>query len=114
MSIRVIGPIGIRYPVGMLAKGEVVESHEHTFDHVTFCFSGAFRIEAEVNGQQVVAEIFAPRPDKPNQNHVLIKAGVKHKLIALEDNSLYQCVYTHRDTRGEVSDHYTGWPKAYG
>jgi hypothetical protein len=114
MSIRVIGPIGIRYPVGLLAKGDVVESHAHTFDHVTFCFAGGFRIDAVVNGEPVSTEIWAPRPDKPAQEHVLIKAGVEHTLTALEDNSTYRCVYTHRDTRGEVSDVYTGWPRAYG
>jgi hypothetical protein len=115
MTIRAIGPIGVRYPAeGMQAKGTVVESHAHTFDHVTYCFAGAYRIDAVVNGKPVTTEIYSARPGKPTQNHCTIKAGVKHSLTALEDNSTYQCIYAHRDTRGEVVEHYTGWPLAYG
>lgn len=112
--IRVIGPLGIRYPTGLQAAGDGNDSHAHTFDHVTICTLGAYRVEATVNGEQVVTEIRAPRPDKPAMNMLLIKAGVEHKLTALEDNSKYECLYLHRDARGELVEHYTGWPKAYG
>jgi len=97
-----------------MAKGEVRQSHAHDFTHVTVCFQGAFRIRATVNGQPVVTEIYSSRPDKPAQNHCIIHAGIEHSLEALEDNSHYQCWYAHRDTRGEVVERYTGWPKAYG
>lgn len=113
--IRKRGSFGVRLAdQGMQAKGEVVESHAHTFPHMTLCFSGAYRIEAIVDGQKVTTEIYSSRPDKPAQNYCEIKAGIEHKLIALEDNSTYQCWYVHRDSRGEVTEEYTGWPKAYG
>lgn len=112
--IRSIGPLGIRYPVDLQEKGHGTDSHKHNFDHVTICTLGSYRVEAVVDGEKVTTEIYAPRPGKPSMNMLLIKAGIEHKLTALEDNSKYECLYLHRDARGELVENYTGWPKAYG
>lgn len=38
-----------------------------------------------------------------------IKAGVFHKLTALEDGAKYICVYANRNASGEVIPNFSGW-----
>lgn len=39
---------------------------------------------------------------KPIGNHALIKAGVEHEIIQLSPDSIFDCVYSHRDAQGEI------------
>lgn len=96
------GNIFIRAADPMKA-GEVVESHKHNFDHVTYVSLGSFRIE---RGDETVEVRQGELP-------VLIKAGVEHKMTALEDDSVYHCIYSHRTPQGEIVQRYTGWRHAY-
>lgn len=97
----------IRTPSKSLKKGDVVETHAHNFDHVTYVPKGSFRIE-KLNGQkgQVLVTV---EKHAGFDNWVLIKAGVWHRLTALEDDSIYHCIYASRNEDGSVADHYTGW-----
>lgn len=89
--------------------GEVVEGHAHNFDHVTLVRRGSFRIEQLDETGNVVRAV-----DRDAiEGHVLIKAGVIHRLTALEDNSVYWCIYAHRNPQGEVLENYDGWTPAY-
>ena len=96
-------------PHGTQNKGEVVESHAHNFDHATWITRGSYRIEAVL-------------PDGTRRNGVFkafnmveIKAGVEHKLTALEDGSEYFCIYPSRNPEtGEVVQEFNGWDEAYG
>lgn len=88
-------------------KGDFTEGHKHAFDHTTIVFKGSVRVSATLeNGTKIEREFVAPA-------HVLIKAHVEHLITALEDDSVYWCVYSHRTPQGEVSVEYDGWNSAY-
>jgi quercetin dioxygenase-like cupin family protein len=95
---------------GPLAKDEVVEGHGHNFDHTTYVVRGAFKIERLVDG--AVTQSVIKRAGQL-KSWVLIKAHADHKLTALEDNSVYHCIFAHRDPQGEVVQDYDGWESAY-
>jgi quercetin dioxygenase-like cupin family protein len=85
--------------------GDVIDGHAHNFDHTTYVIRGGIRIEAL--GRSVEKRAGAAR------NWVLIKAGVEHKIISLEADSLAHCIYSHRNAQGEVVQEATGWLEAY-
>ena len=89
---RVSGNIFIR-PSGILAAGKVMPRHVHNFDHTTIVFSGSIRIRADDEAEGCVLK--APA-------EFLVRAGVAHEITALEDGTVYWCVYSHRDAQGEV------------
>ena len=102
MTTFACGNIYIRTNDPMKA-GQQVDGHAHNFDHATFVSAGAFRIH---RGTEVIEVRAGELP-------VLIAAGVEHTLIALEDNSVYLCIYSHRLPQGDVVQRYTGWIDAY-
>lgn len=113
--------------------GDVVNGHAHAFDHTTYVARGAVRIEqlretkaaiyAELRPGEVFPKVLVPaeyevarsveKRASDGYNFVLIKAGVIHRLTALEDNSLGHCIYAHRNPQGEVVEAYDGWAPAY-
>lgn len=87
--------------------GNYTDGHTHNFDHTTIFFQGSFRVTATLtDGSQVIREFTAP-------DYVLIKADVLHRIEALQDNSIYWCVYSHRDAQGEVVQKSEGFGPAY-
>ena len=94
-----------------MAAGEVVESHRHNFDHTTFINKGSARVERLDDSGVVVRAVVKHAYEA--HNWVLIEAGVEHRIVALEDGTIYLCVYSHRrpDT-GEVVEEWTGWMDA--
>jgi len=56
-------------------------------------------------------ELVAER-DFTAPSHCLIKADIEHEIVALEDSSLYWCVYSHRTPQGKVTQIYEGWDAA--
>jgi hypothetical protein len=98
-----------RIPSHTLKKGDTVEGHAHTFHHDTWVMVGGFRVQAWLpDGTKYDQEHWAP-------SHVDIAAGVCHALTALEDGSVYWCVYPFRDhTTGELLDGFNGEGPAYG
>lgn len=106
MDIKLRGGFGVRE--GVLAKaGDVVETHAHNFDHITYC-RAPMRYEQLDDAGNVVRSV-----DKPSGGWVFVKAGVKHRLTALVDNCRYDCIYVHRTPDGEISDEHDGWIGAY-
>jgi quercetin dioxygenase-like cupin family protein len=98
-------------PMQFAAVGEVVDGHAHNFDHTTYCTRGAVRIEkldADGNALQAI-ELHAVR----NYNWALIKAGVSHRITALEANSMCHCIYAHRTPQGEIVQQFDGWSPSY-
>ena len=71
--------------------GQIVHSHKHNFDHATLCAVGALRVSRKVDG--VAETITVKAGDLP----VLILAGVEHQLEAVEDGSVYYCIYGGTD-----------------
>jgi len=45
---------------------------------------------------------------------VLIKADTRHEITGLEDNTIFWCVYAHRNAQGQIVEQKTGWEDAYG
>jgi quercetin dioxygenase-like cupin family protein len=64
-------------------KGDAVHQHSHSYDHVTMIATGG--LEVFVDGQSI---------GKYNAPYGLtILAHVKHKLVALKDNTLAYCIH---------------------
>lgn len=109
----VSGSILIR-PSALMTKGQKIQGHTHNFDHTTVVFRGAVRIKGtRPDGTVIEREYKSPRPDWHGPSHALINAEVKHEIEALEDNTIFWCIYSHREPQGEVVLQYNGWQDAY-
>lgn len=104
------GNIFIR-PMQFAQAGDVVQGHTHNFDHTTYVVRGSLLIEAVDAEGNVTKSVVKKASD--GHNWVLIKAEVRHRITALEDNSLGHCVYAHRTPQGDVVQEYDGWSDAY-
>ena len=91
--------------------GQVVEGHTHNFDHTTYCIRGALRIE-RLDADGKVEKAIEKRASD-GHNWVLIKAESRHRITALEDDSMGHCIYSHRNPQGEVVQAYDGWTPGY-
>lgn len=70
------------------------EGHLHHFDHVTLVIKGSLKVEVDDGPSKTfVAPTF-----------ITIKKQTKHKITALEDNTVFYCVFAIRDINGEVGD----------
>ena len=91
-----------------LRKGEVVDGHSHEFPHETFVVAGSFLIEAlDADGKVLRSRtIGCPKPtdEQIKPFWILIHAGVIHRLTALEDGSIYACVFAALKRDGTVDE----------
>lgn len=87
------GNIWVRQNVLELA-GEAHDGHEHKFDHVTLLVSG--KVSVELEGSEA-KEFAAP-------TFIVIRKEHQHKITALEDGTVYYCVFALRDLNGEVME----------
>jgi hypothetical protein len=87
------GNIWVRQNVLELA-GEAHDGHEHKFDHVTLLVSG--KVSVELEGSEA-KEFVAP-------TFIVIRKEHSHKITALEDGTVYYCVFALRDLDGDVMD----------
>jgi len=84
--------------------GDIHPGHKHNFDHVSLLANG--KVEVTVAGyppKQFVAPTF-----------IVIKKEHYHTFKALQDNTLWYCVYALRDIDGNVTDFYSGDNSPYG
>lgn len=103
---RISGNIFIR-PSGVLAKGATIDGHTHNFHHTTIVFAGSVRVEATTpDGRTISRDFKAP-------DSFLVLKDVAHRITALEDGTVYWCVYAHRTPEGEVTQEYAGYEDAY-
>lgn len=97
---------------GVLAKkGDFVDGHTHNFDHTTYIAHGSIKVEQLDDKGNVLKE--AVKSSSTTKNWVLIKKDVVHRLTAMEDNSIYHCIYSHRTPQGDVVEEYDGWQSSY-
>lgn len=109
MLTHVTDDLGIRFQ--KLELDQVVDAHKHNYDHLTYCPHGKLLIEKLDDDDNVIATATL---DSSNEfNFIEIKAGVKHRLTALVEGTIYHCIYVHRGHDGEVVDRYVGWEPAY-
>lgn len=108
MGIEVLGPIALR-KFHLAAICETSVGHKHNYDHVTFVQRGRIKVIYRLteDGPEQTSKEFA------TGELVLIKAEVFHTIKALEPNTQYSCVFTHRDfDSGETIQQYNGNPDA--
>ena len=78
--------------------GEFIDGHKHHFDHVSLLTSG--RVMVEVDGHPP-KEFVAP-------TFIVIRKEHNHKITALEDDTLWYCVFALRDVDGSPIEIYEG------
>ena len=104
--------------------GDFVDGHTHNFDHTTFVRRGAIYIEATHPDGLVVKRVFTSQEftgDMPTEYsnvvrgsyHALIKAEITHKIVAIVDDTFFDCVYSHRNYQGDVVQVAEGWGSNY-
>lgn len=97
VEIGYFGNIWVRQ--NLLEKsGDSHEGHKHKFDHVTLLTSGKMQVEIEGHGAK---EFTAP-------TFVIIRKDYHHKITALDDQTVYYCIFALRDLNGEVVDEMYG------
>lgn len=100
MKLHRMGEFGVRQndPNNVyMDKGEVVEGHEHNFNHLTFIWGHMLIEVLDAEDNVIKSAEFGEHLGRPI---ALIQAGVKHRLTALNDKTMYRCVYTSRDPEG--------------
>jgi len=72
-------------------QGDILNGHTHNFDHVSLLYRGS----AKVTVDGVETTYHAPI-------ELIIPKDKEHKVEALEDNTVWMCVFAVRDEKGEV------------
>lgn len=72
-------------------KGETLDGHKHNFDHLALLYRGS----AKVTVDDVETTYHAPM-------EIIITREKTHFVTALEDNTVWMCVFAVRDEAGEV------------
>lgn len=87
-------------------KGDKCDGHKHNFAHTTIIRKGSVHVKATLpDGTIKEGDFFATGL----HGHFLVKADVEHEIIALEDNTEFWCIYSHRDAQGRVTEENEGW-----
>jgi hypothetical protein len=84
--------------------GTVAPGHTHEFDHVSLLCKGKVRVT--IPGFEP-KEFTAP-------TFIVIKKEYEHQFEALEDDTVWYCVFALRDIDGNVTDMYGGDNSPYG
>lgn len=101
------GNIFIR-PNTLPLAGDLIEGHTHNFDHTTIVFEGAVHVSAVApDGRTFERDFVAP-------SHFLVLKDVQHTITAIADNTVFWCIYSHRDPQGDVVQIATGWEDETG
>lgn len=98
------GPVGSR--PHLLAKTcEESVGHQHNYDHVTIVVLGGIKVTIRVTpGGPIESE----QEYYPGSDPVFIAAHKFHTIKALADNTMYHCIFSHRDFGGLVTQTYSG------
>jgi quercetin dioxygenase-like cupin family protein len=96
-DVTILGPIGYRQ-FSLERECEENQGHAHNYDHVTFVQAGSVKVFYRHPGDTVDRE---SRVFRVGQFFV-VKAEVHHRVKAMEPNTRYACVFTHRDFDGVV------------
>jgi quercetin dioxygenase-like cupin family protein len=109
-DLAIIGPLGVRR-FHLEKVCETNEGHKHNYDHVTLVIRGRIKVQYryEKDGQVVEGETKEFGPGE----HLVVKAEVFHTIKALEPDTVYNCVFSHRDFDGLVTQTYVGNDRAY-
>lgn len=108
MSVEVVGPLGIR-EFQLAKKCEANQGHRHNYDHATIVIRGALKVYSKTteDGEEKESVVFREGA------RFTVLANVYHRIVALEDQTRYLCVFSHRDFEGLVTQEYMGNEEAY-
>lgn len=111
---RDLGPFVHYFPVTPLKKGEATPPHPHNQAHITYCGAGSFVMRRFAEDGKTVAAEKVVRAGTLRNSHVITRANVLHQLEALEDGTIYHCIFAHVgwDNRTVVEE-YDGNESAY-
>ncbi len=106
MEISSTGPIAHRrFTLDKKCHSNI--NHKHNYDHTTIVINGRIEITVEKeDGSESKKEFIAGELFE-------VPAEQSHTIKALEDNSVYLCVFSHRDFKGLVTQKYIGNNGAY-
>lgn len=96
---------------GVLEPGGSTETHEHTFDHITYVL-GPARVEAlDGPGGNVTRYI-----ERPKGGWVVVTANTWHRITNIGQDMLqYHCLFVPRHPiSGAIEADMNGWHGAYG
>jgi hypothetical protein len=119
----VCGDVFTRTCGSPMKKGEVIEGHSHNFPHMSLCLLGSVQIKARLPDGERMRNFYAPSSQLLNRDEagwarrcvVEIADGIHHEITALEDDTVFWCIYVPRDPETRlVIPHYNGWEPAYG
>lgn len=109
-DLAINGPLGLRRFRLEKTCDESV-GHEHNYDHVTLVHRGRLKVLYRYvkEGQEIVGET----REYEAGEFFTVKASVRHTLKALEPDTEYFCIFSHRDLDGVVLQQYRGNDRAY-
>ena len=116
-ALAITGPVGYRrYHLENVCDAE--HGHAHNYDHTTQILRGRILVIAqEKTGdcpstkEPVLREV--NRQEYGWGEKVYIPAGLWHTIKALEPNTVYECLFSHRDFDGLITQRYVGNDTAY-
>lgn len=79
--------------------GDVEHGHEHTYDHATLVSTGSVVVDVLDDNDEVVSSKVFNAP-----NMVFIHKDKRHRLTALEKDTVCSCIHAVRDVEGEILD----------
>lgn len=85
-------------------KGGVFDNHKHYFDHVTILSQGSMLVETDGHEPK---EFHAP-------TYIIIAKEKAHKFTALEDNTVFFCIFALREDEAGVEELYQSGNSPYG
>lgn len=108
-DLAIGGPVGRRRFVLEKTCEESV-GHQHNYDHATIVVCGGIKVTIrDTEDGPIVSE----RDYFPGADPIFIAAKKFHTIKALADNTVYFCLFSHRDFSGIVSQEYMGNQRAY-
>ena len=109
MDLAIGGNIGRRRHVLDKTCMESV-GHQHNYDHSTIVVCGGIKVTIRDTADGPVE---SERDYLPGSDPIFIAAKKFHTIKALKDNTVYFCIFSHRDFNGVVTQEFMGNTKAY-
>lgn len=88
-----VGNIWVRQNY-MQKAGDAVSGHMHYHDHVSLLVKGSVKVQIN---DEPPKEFFAP-------TFIVVRKEHRHQITALEDDTIWYCVFAMRDINGDVAD----------
>lgn len=77
--------------------GDIELGHYHTYDHGTLISSGSIQLDILSDDSSIIESKIIKSPQM-----ILIRKDKRHRLTALEDNTVAVCIHALRDVEGEL------------